>query len=250
MRRRRYHVIATARDIDALADLDVSERLQLDVTSPRSITEALDRAGHIDILVNNAGLGIRGPVEQMPIESVRELFETTFFGPLALIQGVLPGMRNHGDGLIVNVSSGMAGLVVRPLFAFYPAAKVALEAISEGLWHEVGRFGIRVLVIQPGNIATNFRPAMRRLGNEGPYAELADGIDRWRMRAQQSELKMDVDEFARQAVDAIESPDRRLRVPIGQDAIASLANRRAQTDEEFRESVLKEFIPEDDRSAS
>lgn len=248
MTRRGYQVIAAARRVEALNSLDVAERLPLDLTDARSIADALARVGRVDILINNAGLGVGGPVERVPVENVRELFETMFFGPLTLIQGVVPGMRERNRGLVVNVSSGMAGLVVRPLFSFYAAAKLALEAMSEGLSYEVSRFGIRVLVIQPGNIATNFRPAMRRLGQEGPYEALAAGIDRWRAKAQQTELKMDADEFARRAVDAIEADDPRLRVPIGEDAIASLARRRAQTDEEFGELVLKEFIPADDRS--
>lgn len=244
MSRRGCYVIATARRLDALADLDVAERLRLDLTDASSIASALDQAGRVEVLVNNAGLGIRGPVERVPIDNVRELFETMFFGPLALIQGVLPGMRERGNGLVVNVSSG-TGIIVRPLSSFYSAAKMALEAMSEGLSYEVGRFGVRVLVIQPGNIVTNFRPAMVRAGNDGPYAKLAAGIDRWRAEAMKTELKMAADEFARRAADAIDADDGRLRIPIGDDAVAALARRHAQTDREFRDAVLAEFIGED-----
>lgn len=246
MSRRGYEVTATAREPASLAQLDVANRLALDLTDSASIAGAIRRAGPVDILINNAGLGIRGPVERTPVDDVRSLFEVMFFGPLTLIQGVLPGMRERGNGLVVNISSGMAGLAVRPMFSFYAAAKVALEAMSEGLSYEIERFGIRVLVIQPGNVVTNFRPAMRTVGQDGPYEELAAGLNRWRSRAQGRELKMEVDEFARRTVDVIESQDRRLRVPIGEDAVASLARRRAQTDEEFREQVLKEFLPTDE----
>lgn len=245
MVRRGYHVVASARRIETLSDLPVAERLALDLTDRASIAEALARVGRVDILVNNAGLGIRTPVELAPNEVVRELFETMFFGPLMLIQGVLPGMRARRSGLIVNVSSGMAGLIVRPLSSFYSAAKQALEAMSEGLSYEVRGFGVRVLIIQPGNVVTNFRPAMRGFGADGPYAELRRGIDRWRANAQRTELKTEASDFARLAVDAIVADDGRLRVPIGEDAVTSMARRRAQTDEEFRDLVATEFIAED-----
>jgi len=242
MHRRGYHVIATARRVEALSDLHVAERLALDLTDDASMAEALSRVGRVDILVNNAGLGIRTPVEVAPVEIVRELFQTMFFGPLELIQGVLPGMRERQKGTIVNVSSGMAGPIVRPLSSFYSAAKLALEAMSEGLSYEVRRFGIRVLIIQPGNIVTNFRPAIRGFGAEGPYAELTRGIERWRANAQRTEMKTEASEFAQRTVDVIESNDERLRVPVGDDAVAALAHRRAQTDEEFRDLVVSEFI--------
>lgn len=243
LEQRGYHVIATARDIADLENLAVSEKLALDLTDARSITDAVVRAGRVDILVNNAGFGVRGPVECVPVETVREMFETMFFGPLALIQAIVPGMRERGDGVVVTVSSGMAALVVRPLFSFYSAAKLALEGMSEGLAQEVAAFGIRVVILQPGNVVTNFRPAMRRLGQHGPYAELAAGIDRWRAQAQRAELKMDVVDFAKRAADVIESDDIRLRVPIGEDAATLIARRRAMTDEEFRAQVLSETLP-------
>ena len=243
MTRRGYHVIAADKNVEGLDDVPAAQRCALDLTSPTSIQELVARVRDVDILVNNAGVGIRGPVETVPITSVREQFEVMFFGPLALVQAFVPGMRERGRGLIVNVSSGMAGPIVRPLFSFYSAAKMALESISEGLWYELDRFGVRVLVIQPGNVVTNFRTALRREGHEGAYAALAAGVDRFRASAQQAEYRTMPDDFARQVADAIEHDDGRLRVPIGADAVAAVAQRRAQTDAEFRDIVRSEFVP-------
>lgn len=239
---RGYHVIATARRTDALTGLDAAERLVLDVADPASIARCLAKAGRIDVLVNNAGFGVRSSVEQIPMESARALFETMYFGPLALIQGTAPGMRERGWGVIANVSSGMAGLVVHPFFSAYAAPKVALEAMSEGLSLELARFGVRVLILQLGNIGTNFRAAMLRQGLDGPYADMSAVVDRWRARAQQTELTTPVSQAARAMADAIEAEDPPLRIPIGADAVESLARRRGQSDEEYRAMILEQVL--------
>ncbi len=137
----------------------------------------------------------------------------------------------------------MAGLVVRPFNTFYAAPKIALEALSEGLSYEVERFGIRVLIVQPGTIVTSFRSSMLRIGQDGPYAEFAEGVERWRATSQQTEVKTTPEEVARRVADAIEADDPPLRIPVGADAVESLARRSGQTDDEFRKQVFEEFIP-------
>src|SRR5436190_8027340 len=103
--KRGHEVVATARKPESIADLDVAATLALDVDSEESVRAAIEAAGAVDVLVNNAGFEISGPVELMPIDEVKAMFETNFFGTLRMIQGVLPHMREQERGVIVNVSS-------------------------------------------------------------------------------------------------------------------------------------------------
>jgi short-subunit dehydrogenase len=148
------------------------------------ITVAEDRArlvqtasainGRIAALVNNAGYGTRGPVELVPVEKIRQNFELNLFALIALTQLVIPGMRRAGAGRIVNISS-VAGRVARPLSSIYDATKHALEAISDGLRGELAPFGIKVVVIEPGFIVTEFvqvanETSQSVIEHAGPYA--------------------------------------------------------------------------------
>ena len=170
---RGHEVIATARDPSALRDLpDGTVSLALDVTDPDSVQSAVARAGPIDALVNNAAWSVVGPVEGIPIEAARRVFEVNFFGAARMIQAVVPGMRARGSGVIVNVSS-LAGRVVPPLGGFYAASKFALEALSEALHLELSHFGVRVAIVEPGYVATSFRAKAGHFGIDGPpYDEL------------------------------------------------------------------------------
>jgi NAD(P)-dependent dehydrogenase (short-subunit alcohol dehydrogenase family) len=152
-------VYATARQVDALADLARQgiHTLALDVTDEASMTDAVaaveHEAGPVGVLVNNAGYGLYGPVEQLPMDEIRRQFETNFFGLVRLTQLVLPGMRRRGRGRILNVSS-MGGRITLPGGAFYHASKYAVEALSDALRMEVAQFGIDVVLIEPGPVKT------------------------------------------------------------------------------------------------
>jgi short-subunit dehydrogenase len=148
-------VVATARNpatLSGLADRGL-RTLALDVTDEASMQAAVDDAGPIDVLVNNAGYGLYGTVEQLPMAEIRRQFETNFFGLVRLTQLVLPGMRAAGGGRILNVSS-MGGRATLPGGAFYHASKYAVEALSDALRMEVARFGIDVVLIEPGPVRT------------------------------------------------------------------------------------------------
>lgn len=131
--------------------LDVTDQLSIE----RAVQAALDHFGRIDVLVNNAGYGYRAAVEEGGMTDISRLFQTHVFGPLALIQAVLPGMRQHQKGTILNISS-IAALSTSPGSGFYAAAKSALESMSEGLKKEVEPLGIRVMVVEPGAFRTDF----------------------------------------------------------------------------------------------
>jgi short-subunit dehydrogenase len=148
-------VVATARNPATLSGLAGRglRTLALDVTDEASMRAAVDAAGPIDVLVNNAGYGLYGTVEQLPMAEIRRQFETNFFGLVRLTQLVLPGMRAAGGGRILNVSS-MGGRATLPGGAFYHASKYAVEALSDALRMEVARFGIDVVLIEPGPVRT------------------------------------------------------------------------------------------------
>ena len=121
----------------------------------RIVDDTLASFGRIDALVNNAGYGQRGPIEMVPVDAIRDNFETNLFSLIALTQLVIPIMRRQASGRIVNISS-VAGRIARPLSSIYDATKHALEAISDGLRGELAPFGIQVVVIEPGFIITEF----------------------------------------------------------------------------------------------
>ena len=156
-----WPVYATARRLDSLEDL--ADRgcavLPLDVCDESSIAAAVDRVvedhGAVGALVNNAGYGQEGTIEEVPMDEVRRQFETNVFGLVDLTKRVLPGMRAQGWGRIVNLSS-MGGKVTLPGGGYYHATKYAVEAISDALRFEVGRFGVDVVVVEPGPVATEF----------------------------------------------------------------------------------------------
>jgi len=150
-----------------------------DITSQqdreRLVQETMRAYGRIDGLVNNAGYGQRGPIELVPIEAIRQNFETNLFSLIALTQLVIPIMREQRSGRIVNISS-VAGRIARPLSSVYDSTKHALEAISDGLRGELAQFGIKVVVIEPGFIITDFLGvatdnAREIIEHPGPYAE-------------------------------------------------------------------------------
>jgi NAD(P)-dependent dehydrogenase (short-subunit alcohol dehydrogenase family) len=166
-----WRVFATARCLETVANVanDRITSLCLDVTDEASmaaaVQEVLAKAGRIDALVNNAGYAQAGPMEELSMEEVRRQFETNTFGALRMAQLVLPTMRAQGAGRIVNVST-MGGRVVIPFIGSYNASKFALEAMSDALRMETRPFGVRVVLIEPGGVRTNFNAAANRNGQQ------------------------------------------------------------------------------------
>jgi short-subunit dehydrogenase len=239
--KRGHDVVATARRPQTLADLDVAQTLTLDVDDDGSVAAAVDAAGEIDVLVNNAGFGVTGPVELLPIAEGKRIFETNFFGALRMIQAVLPSMRTRGSGTIVNVTS-LAGRVAPPLDGLYGATKFALEGLSEALHYEVGHFGVRVRIVEPGVFETGFSGNLASHGvDRAPYDELQRQWD-----AARSKLIGGVDAPGPEAVaiaiaDAVEYEPPRLRWPVGADADLVIAARQSMDDEAF-EQAMREVL--------
>lgn len=173
--------LSKADDIQSIADkehLQVST-IQLDVTDDSSVKNAINsivsKASRIDVLVNNAGYGLVGPFEDLGIEEIKKQHETNFYGVIRTTQATLPQMRKQMSGRIINISSG-AGRFGYPGGAAYVSSKFALEGLSECLAYELDQFGIKVVLVEPGFIKTNFGNstaiATKALNPNSPYAKM------------------------------------------------------------------------------
>ncbi|NAZ87628.1 oxidoreductase [Kineococcus indalonis] len=158
------NAVVTARDVERVRDLEQQHpgtalALALDVTDGAQVTEAVRRAeerfGGVDVLVNNAGYGYRAAVEEGDDADVRRLFDTHVFGAVALVKGVLPGMRARRSGAVVNLSS-IGAHVCPPGSGYYAAVKAALEALSTSMRQELAPLGISVTIVAPGGFRTDF----------------------------------------------------------------------------------------------
>lgn len=180
-----YTVYAAARRVERMEALtdDGIRVLPLDVTDEQSMATCVDtvlaETGRIDVLVNNAGYGSYGALEDVPLEEARRQFEVNVFGLARMTQLVLPTMRAQASGTIVNVSS-IAGKVHEPLGSWYHATKFAVEGLSDSLRLELKPFGIRVVIIEPGAIRTEWnsisRDSLMAVSGETAYGELAASV--------------------------------------------------------------------------
>ena len=212
------------------------EVIGLDVTSQESVERAFATArerGPVDVLVNNAGVGGATPLELVPEDEHRQIFETNYFGAIRCIQAVLPEMRERQTGAIVNITS-IGGLIATPNQIPYSASKFALECAGEALAFEVRRFGIRVVNVEPGVIMTSIfenSATATRYDKTSPYKQImrrngkvfAAGF----RAAAQPQL------VAETILEAITTPDYKLRWLVGSDAVAVAAGRPKLSDEDY-----------------
>jgi NAD(P)-dependent dehydrogenase (short-subunit alcohol dehydrogenase family) len=230
-----HEVVATARDVRLLDELDVALRLPLDVTDAASVAAALDEAGDLDAVVNNAARNAKGPLESFPLAEMEALFATNAFGALRVLQPLLPRWRARGSGVVVNVSS-IQGRVATPLDGAYSASKYALESISETLHYELGHFGIRVVIVEPGYIAPGMKAATYHDADpayDPLWAQWADTD-----KAVTGPAGRPGPEVVAAAIrSAVEDPATPLRVPVGDDAAMVLGARSAMDDAAFEAAM-------------
>ena len=220
-------VVVTARDAASVQDLARAHPatalpLSLNVTDHARVREvvreARQRFGAIDVLVNNAGHGYRAAVEEAEEDQVQELFATNFFGPVALIEAVLPGMRERHSGTIVNISS--AGARSFPIGAgHYVATKAALEAVTACLRKEVRPLGITVMTVEPGAFRTHYKRALTQVRE--PVSDYADtvGARREEDAAEDGRQPGDPGRAAQAIITAVQSPTTPLMLVLGPDAL-------------------------------
>ena len=211
--------------------------IRLDVNEDESIRIAIQKiisdSGGIDILINNAGYGMFGPIEEISVKEIKEQFETNFFGTIRLIKAIVPIMRKQRNGTIVNISS-MVGRFGVPLNAAYVSSKFALEGLSESISFELEEFGIKVIVVEPGVIQTDFFHNLKVRGNDtkSPYYKLMDKRIAFLKAAMKNSVSSS-DQVANTILHAVNSRDPDMRYVIGNDATNSIHMRNSLSDREF-----------------
>src|SRR5271170_2161090 len=228
-----WNVVATMRNPAAEKDLKESARLKLvaldvqDPASPRAaVAEAIKAFGRIDVWLNNAGYGAFGPVEAGTPEQIRRQFDVNVFGLIACVQAVAPHFRANKAGVLINVSS-IGGLMVVPAFSVYNATKFAVEGLSEGLWYELGTFGIKVKVIEPGAIKTDFGGRSQDVWDVSRVPAYATFMDKVKVaRARYIQNSSSPETVAEVVYQAATDPSDRMRYPVGSDARRLIPLRR------------------------
>ena len=255
--RNRFHTYATMRNIENSADIQEianKERLpleviQLDVNDDASIRDSIEKVEseneRIDVLVNNAGYGLVGAFEDLSVEEIKSQFETNFFGVIRLTQQVLPIMRKQKSGTIVNISSG-AGRIGFPGMSAYVSSKFALEGLSESMSYELEPFGIKVVIIEPGVIRTNFKKnsvmSKKSLDNSSisPYSSIIQKIDS--SISSMVEHATPPEEVAKTILHATISNNPELRYLVGNDMIMMAETKKSMSDEDFRKMMMQSII--------
>ena len=237
-----YTVYAGARRLERMSDLvDRGIRTRtVDVTDDASMTALVEaiiaETGRIDVLVNNAGYGSYGALEDVPIEEARRQFDVNLFGLARLTQLVLPHMRQQHDGYIVNVSS-MGGKIWEPLGSWYHASKFAVEGLSDSLRVEVAEFGIKVVIIQPGTIRSEWSgiaaDQLEASSASTPYAPQAKIMGAVLRGADQMRLASGPALVAEAIGKAVQSAKPRTRYVVGGGARGILLAERILPDRGF-----------------
>ena len=219
---------------------------QLDVTHDVSVKNAIQEisseAGHIDVLVNNAGYGLNGAFEDLAMDEIKAQYETNVFGLIRTSQAVLPTMRRQKSGTIVNISSG-AGRFGLPGASAYVSTKFAVEGLSESMSYELEPFGIKVVIVEPGVIRTNFMDglviAKKSQDPNSPYSQImqktATGFEEMMKNASSADL------VAKVVLNAIRDENPSLRYLAGSDVERWLGGKRKIADEEFYK-VMKQNL--------
>ena len=226
-----YRVVAAGRSPKKLAEMEAlaSQKklalstVELDVCSDESVNEGVQRVirqyGAVDVLINNAGVGYMAAVEEIAMADFKQQFETNLFGVLRVTQAVLPNMRKRRSGRILMISS-VAGLVSPPTYGAYSSSKHALEGLSNALRLELHPLGIRVVLIEPGYIVTNFQQTAKDLAQPyvekaatSPYQKIYEGA--WKgANKGRSGSKTTPEDCARVMLEAIESRNPRVRYGV------------------------------------
>jgi short-subunit dehydrogenase len=249
------HTFATMRNTkksDSLQELIREEKLalnilELDVNDYASIENTIDRIKNetkrIDVLINNAGYGLIGFFEDLTLHEIRNQFETNFFGVLNITKKIIPMMRLQKSGTIINISSG-AGQVGFPGISAYVSTKFAIEGFSESLMYELSPFGIKVIIIEPGVIKTNFfhncTVSKESMKKSSPYSRSLDKIQgNIELMQEHATSPIDVAKVILQALDDIHPKQRYI---VGNDVAMILEAKKNLSDIEFKKMMMQNII--------
>jgi NAD(P)-dependent dehydrogenase (short-subunit alcohol dehydrogenase family) len=252
-----FFTYATMRNLNksqGIIDLKHKEKLplevlQLDVTDDKSVKEAIGKIANeretIDVLVNNAGYALVGSLEELFIQEFKEQFETNVFGVIRVLQEVLPIMRKRRHGTIVNIGS-VAGKIGFPLTSAYVSSKFALEGLSESMAYEVEQFGLKVVLIEPGVIKTNFDNNLK-IGKKvstindlnSPYVDITEKrIAGFKPRFENGSPPIEVAKVILKSITSKNVPPES-RYLVGDDAFKLIELRKKKPDNEFRRLVME-----------
>jgi NAD(P)-dependent dehydrogenase (short-subunit alcohol dehydrogenase family) len=243
-----YHVFAAARRLEQLESIRVVnlEPLYLDIASEASIKTALEKvlahSGRLDVLVNNAGFAVYRSLEDTSIEEARQQFEVNLFGLMQLTQQVLPIMRRQAAGSIVNVSS-VTGKFGAPMAGWYSATKHALEALSDTLRMELKPFGIKVILVQPGAISTEFVEQAFQKAEQAPKSETYGSLLNAHRNLLQSAYRYAADPYvvARAIQQAVSAKQPKARYPVPGHARLILLAKTLISDRLFDRLFLRQL---------
>jgi NAD(P)-dependent dehydrogenase (short-subunit alcohol dehydrogenase family) len=251
-----FHTYATMRNLEGektkpLREVVKNENLQLqaielDVDNDKSVIDAIntivEERKRIDVLINNAGYALGGALEDSSINEIMAQFETNLFGAVRVTKAVLPVMRRQGQGKIVNITS-MGGRIAIPLSSSYHGSKFALEGLSESIQYELEPFGIKVILIEPGAVGSNFwkniKIAKSSSDSNSPYSQFGNKILKAYREMEQNTISPSV--VAKTILDAITSNNPQLRYVVGEDAAKTLDARKNMPDNEFGDLIKKQF---------
>jgi short-subunit dehydrogenase len=238
---RGFTVFGTSRNPSSVRTIPGFEVLSLDVCLDESVNACvntlLKKTEHLDVLVNNAGYALRGALQETTLQEAKAQFETNFFGVVRMVKAVVPVMRKQGSGQIINVSSAV-GLTPLPFVGFYSASKFAVEGYTEALRHEVKPFNIRVSLVEPGSVKTQFwqnqKDASERLSDYDPWRQrLAE------VRQQFLQKAIEPTAVAETVLRIIESKSPRLRYTVGSDAARIARMRRLLPEAMFEKGMRR-----------
>ena len=250
-----FHTFATMRNTkksDSLEEIIKKERLdlnirELDVNDNTSIENAINsiksEANRIDVLINNAGYGLVGFFEDLTLDEIRNQFETNFFGVLNITKKIIPIMRSQKSGTIINVSSG-AGQVGFPGISAYVSTKFAIEGFSESLMYELFPYGIKVVIIEPGVIKTNFFRncivSEHSMKKSSPYSRSLDKFQR-NVELMQEHATSPID-VAKVIMQVLGNNEPKQRYIVGNDVAMILEAKKSLSDIEFKKMMMQNII--------
>jgi len=243
-----WNVVATMRNLENGAELAKRPNIRvvaLDVTNreaaEHAVQDTLTHFGRIDVLINNAGYGLFGPFETASQEAIDKQFQTNVYGIFNVTRAALPAMRAQKEGVVINVSS-IGGLISFPLVSLYHATKFAVFGFSESLQYELAPHGIKVKVIAPGGVKTDFASrslALTFTGNDHPYADTVERVQaafesRRDNHSSSEDLAVAIYGAATDGTD-------RLRYVVGPDAEQTIGARTQMSEAEFQ-AMIRQYM--------
>jgi short-subunit dehydrogenase len=239
-----FKVFGTSRNPEKYPNSKI-KLLALDVRNSNSIKSAIEQMiameGKIDILINNAGVGITGPLEEIPMTEIKNNFEVNLFGPIEMMQNVLPFMRTQNSGLIINITS-IAGYMGLPFRSVYSASKGALELITEGIRMEVKPFNIQIVNVAPGDFATNIAsgrfhaPLLAHSAYKKTYGETLETMN------QHVDSGNNPIEMAQAIERIINTPNPKIHYKIGAFLQKfSIVLKRVLSDKQYEKMLMKHY---------